>query len=589
MAIQSNFPTVKPNLLLDFANSKTLDPRITYTRAGSATYYDGKTFALAEQNLFLYSEGPYDTTNGVWYLVGGTMTGSQTAPDGTSTAWLFKEDAGTGTHRFYNQGANNWTPTVGRSVAVSCYLKYAGRQYIQFNCETWRTGCRVIFDIQNGTVSDAANAVSATIQSVGNGWYRAKVVAPATSGSNNSFAIGSNNAATGNGETHTGNNANSFYVWGVQFEYRDAVASYVKTTATQVNNYIPQLLTAGINQPRFTHNPTTQESLGLLLEEQRTNFQPYSSDFTNAVYTKTDVTLVGNSIIAPDGSLTGCTVTGTGTGTSRIHTLGGTMYGTAYSTGTISFYAKAGTLSTVSIGDNGFGNRASFNLSTGVATNAGSATSVSMVSAGNGWYRCSVSYAFDYLYRIFYLQLGATYPGIATTGSVYMWGCQLEPGSAFHTSYIPTTSAAVTRVADSAYLNDINFSSWFTPGAGTILYDTAAANYIQDSRVMWQLDNGISGYYQILYSSYSIGGNYYPSTRIPSGQTATGPNVNIFAFDVNGSSISANGGAASNTNADPHEFSGARRFILGSANYPVRKFVYYPQKLADANLTALTA
>ena len=45
----------KPSLLLDFANSKTLDPRITYTRASTATYYDGKTTAVAEQNLFPYS------------------------------------------------------------------------------------------------------------------------------------------------------------------------------------------------------------------------------------------------------------------------------------------------------------------------------------------------------------------------------------------------------------------------------------------------------------------------------------------------------------------------------------------------------
>ena len=35
-------PTIRPSLLLDFANSKALDPRITFARASSGTYWDGK-------------------------------------------------------------------------------------------------------------------------------------------------------------------------------------------------------------------------------------------------------------------------------------------------------------------------------------------------------------------------------------------------------------------------------------------------------------------------------------------------------------------------------------------------------------------
>ena len=53
MTIQNNFPDIKPALLLDFANTKRLDPRITFTRASPATYYDGKTTAKAEENLFV--------------------------------------------------------------------------------------------------------------------------------------------------------------------------------------------------------------------------------------------------------------------------------------------------------------------------------------------------------------------------------------------------------------------------------------------------------------------------------------------------------------------------------------------------------
>lgn len=40
MSITSNFPAIKPTLLLDFANAEQLDPRITFTRASTATYFD---------------------------------------------------------------------------------------------------------------------------------------------------------------------------------------------------------------------------------------------------------------------------------------------------------------------------------------------------------------------------------------------------------------------------------------------------------------------------------------------------------------------------------------------------------------------
>jgi hypothetical protein len=37
MSIQQNFPAITPSLSLNFARSKKLDPRITFTRTSSAT------------------------------------------------------------------------------------------------------------------------------------------------------------------------------------------------------------------------------------------------------------------------------------------------------------------------------------------------------------------------------------------------------------------------------------------------------------------------------------------------------------------------------------------------------------------------
>jgi hypothetical protein len=40
MSLSLNYPTISPSLLLDFANSGRLDPRVTFTRSSTATFFD---------------------------------------------------------------------------------------------------------------------------------------------------------------------------------------------------------------------------------------------------------------------------------------------------------------------------------------------------------------------------------------------------------------------------------------------------------------------------------------------------------------------------------------------------------------------
>lgn len=95
-----------------------------------------------------------------------------------------------------------------------------------------------------------------------------------------------------------------------------------------------------------------------------------------------------------------------------------------------------------------------FNLQTGVIVSNGNSgngvrTNSSIVSVGNGWYRCSIS---GYMTSVTQLQPNinllsgntVSYTGDGVSG-VYLWGGQFEVGPVA-TTYIPTTTVAVSRI-----------------------------------------------------------------------------------------------------------------------------------------------
>lgn len=110
-------PSIRPSLLLDFANTKQLDPRITFSRPTTATYYDGKTVAKAEENLLTYSQ---EFDNAAWTKTAVTVTANvTTAPDGTATAdAMYETTANVVNHAVQASGAFSTAPGT-----LSIYLK----------------------------------------------------------------------------------------------------------------------------------------------------------------------------------------------------------------------------------------------------------------------------------------------------------------------------------------------------------------------------------------------------------------------------------------------------------------------------------
>jgi hypothetical protein len=257
------------------------------------------------------------------------------------------------------------------------------------------------------------------------------------------------------------------------------------TTATRVNS--AGLIESVANKvPRLDYSNGTCPSL--LVEPQRTNILLYSEQFENAYWGKYQTSLTANSVVSPDGNTTADTVTVT-TGT------GGSIFLLSPLTGTytVSIFMKAGTSSVSIIEIAGVGN-VDVNLSAGTFTTSGSVTGT-IKSFGSGWHRCTATFTGT---LVPYIAFGVT----GTTGkTIYLWGAQLEAGS-YATSYIPTTSAAVTRNADA--ISKTGISSLIGQTEGVLFTDFVCDGNASDVVLMqvignngkffWFRENGVQFY-----------------------------------------------------------------------------------------------
>jgi hypothetical protein len=364
------------------------------------------------------------------------------------------------------------------------------------------------------------------------------------------------------------------------------------------------------NVPRFDHNPSTGESLGLLVEEARTNLFTYSEQLDNAAWPRVGTTVTANATTAPDGTVAADKVIPDNGGT------GGNIRRTGLSTnGVVSFYAKPAGFDFIGGEANASGGYPTFraNLITGECQSSSGSLAISSQNVGNGWWRFLVAGNFganafiiaprnDYAYG---------YTGVVGADGVkgiFLWGAQLEAGS-FPTSYIPTIASTVTRAADVAQITGTNFSSWYNQSQGTILTSHLAPyDPITDGRSIWQIDrpSGTGGWdHGFIYSrrsnkSYEVRGGdgdggytSYITTNNPGDRTIsafTWNNTdNYTRIVVNGNlgSVVSKGGG---TDMDIMRIGYASAFggYTSVTNQPISKITYYPVRLPDATLQAIT-
>jgi len=220
------------------------------------------------------------------------------------------------------------------------------------------------------------------------------------------------------------------------------------TTATRVNS-AGLIESVANNVPRLDYSNGTCPSI--LVEPQITNLSLYSEQFNNAYWNKNQVSILANDIASPDGATTADKLVEDST--NDLHYINIPQSTVSSGTNTISVYAKADGRNWIwlYLFDGVLGSLfAYFNVSNGTIGTVTSGLTANIESVGSGWYRCSITRtqanAGNGGFGLASADNTISYLGNGTSG-VYIWGAQLEVGS-YATSYIPTTSASVTRNAD---------------------------------------------------------------------------------------------------------------------------------------------
>lgn len=584
-----------PTLNLQFAGATALDPSITFTRASSGTYFDSAgVLQRATYNLLTYSE-QFD--NAAWGKSNASITANAAAaPDGTVTADLFVPNTSSTDHSVTTSAGS---VSSGAAFTFSVYVKAAGYSWVRLSFGNTAGGGYAFFNVATGAVGVVSTGASevASIQSVGDGWFRCVFTRTTSlSGSLNAdiYAQSANNQFG-----WAGNGTSGVLVWGAQVEQASTAGPYYATT------------TAANGAPRFDYNPTTLAPRGLLIEEQRTNLLLRSEQFDNAAWIAGGLTVGANVTASPDGAVTADKI-------SEDATTGGhlivqnTPSLTTATTYTFSVFLKAAERTFAFVGFNTGSMPTVFvsvNLTNGtVATATGSPVASAIQAVGNGWYRVSISATTtgsgftnaDVRTSTDGVWANRSYTG--TTGSgIFIWGAQLEAG-AFSTSYIPTVAAQVTRSADSASMTGTNFSSWYRADEGTLFAEFVIGQDSDGSRFFANIDDGgntnavdiTSSNIATVRGVISSGGAQQAvmtSNASAIGSVCKGAvayRVNDFAFSANGAAAVTD--TAGNIPVSPNRLSigsyngGAGNFT----NTAIRRIAFYPARLANATLQALT-
>jgi len=224
-------------------------------------------------------------------------------------------------------------------------------------------------------------------------------------------------------------------------------------------------------------------------------------------------------------------------------------------------------------------------------------------NAGNGWWRVAFTYTTDTATSLTIRSFPYVGAGVLTgdgSSGLYVWGVQLEAG-AFPTSYIPTTTATVTRSADVASITGSNFSSWYRQDEGTVFGDftrTASTN-TQQGRVFSFSDGTNTNLLEIYQTGGSNPAAQIIATTSQAGWIASNFTVGtstreVLGYQLNNTNASFNGSSetadtvCTMPNALTQARIGDRQDGVRTLNGTIRRLTYFPTRLPNETLQGIT-
>lgn len=411
------------------------DGDFTFSRGSNltATRIDSNgLIAKGRENLLLQSN-QFDTT---WTLIRTNISGGQSGYDGSSDAWLFQP--------------TNVTPAITQSVSNSGVGTYS--VYAKANSVNWirlqmggSPSPSVYFDLDPNTIGNRigtqANNINASIQDIGNGWFRCSVTFNSSITSALIFPAKDDNVV--------GDINSTIYIQDAQLEIGLAPTEPILSGATTGK--------AGIleDSPRFDYSGGAS-CPSLLLEPSRTNEIGYSEYFEGWT-PQGSPTITSNYGTSPEGL----------ENSSRLVFTNASNYietSVTNTSGVFTIYAK------------GTGNL----ILTDSGANASSTTALT-----SSYQRIEL-----------YFSTNTTTLQIKTDSSgldAEVYAAQFE-NATYKTSYIPNHSGgSVTRNADVNTL--LNQSGVIGQTAGTILFD---AYFDEAEKVNFSIsDSSVSNFISI--------------------------------------------------------------------------------------------
>jgi hypothetical protein len=180
---------------------------------------------------------------------------------------------------------------------------------------------------------------------------------------------------------------------------------------------------------------------------------------------------------------------------------------------------------------------------------------------------------------------------LTVTGTVQF--AQLETG-AFATSYIPTEAAAVTRNADVATMTGTNFSDWFNADEGTFETDFTSNGFVANQMLFSSTPGDLTATIQAYWTAattITADGGVNATMTITGAQNT--PSKFVYAYKTDNYAMSINA-ATPSTDASGTVPSTLSQLNIGHrngsliGNQYIRKFMYWPQRLTNAEVQAFS-